>query len=234
MSAAKTDLVRVVPAGDAAALVAFRDEMSLEVTARVHALAKAVEEAQPSALIEVVAAYSTLLVHYDPLRLSFDQLESLIHRLMETGLQGRPLDGRVREIPTVYGGPYGPDIPELSARLHLTEEEIIQMHSGASFTVCCLGFAPGQPYVIGLPPQLAMPRRERPRELVPGGSVLIANQTTVYPIANPTGWWLVGRTPLKLFDPLANPPTYLQPGDQMKFIPVTEDEYLSMGGEKVE
>lgn len=225
---------RVIPAGDAAALVVLGDEMSVAMSNQVHALTRALRDMHPPGLGDLVPAYCTLLVHYDPLVISFSEVGGLVEQAMGRGLEVTSLETCLREIPTLYGGPYGPDLPLVSQRLGIPEENIVRLHSGATYLVCTLGFAPGQPYVVGLPPQLAMPRRESPRERVPAGAVTIANQTNVYPLPNPTGWWWIGRSPLRLFDPQSDPPTYLFPGDQMRFIPVEEEEYLRMGGERME
>ena len=117
----------------------------------------------------------------------------------------------MRELPTVYGGAYGPDLPEVAQAARDAGGRGRRPHSGATYTVCTLGFAPGQPYVVGLPPPLALPRRQNPRERVPTGAVTLANQTNAYPMPNPTGWWWIGRTSVRLFDPKADPPTYLRP-----------------------
>jgi inhibitor of KinA len=225
-------MVRVLPAGDGAVLAVLGDEQSLEMSLRVQALARAVEAARVPGVSETVPSYCTLLVHYDPVLLSHQALASLLADLAARPLDSAPIEPRLRELPTVYGGSYGPDLPEASRLLDLREEEVVRLHSGATYTVCLLGFAPGQPYVVGLPPQLALPRRHSPRERVPAGAVTIANQTNAYPMPNPTGWWWIGRTCVRLFDPAAEPPTYLRPGDQMRFIPISEEEYLRLGGEK--
>jgi inhibitor of KinA len=199
---------------------------------RVQALARAVEAARLPGISEAVPSYCTLLVHYDPAVLSHSAVAALLDELASRPVDLTAVEMRVRELPTVYGGAYGPDLPEVAGLLGMPEEEVVRLHSGATYTVCLLGFAPGQPYVVGLPPRLALPRRHDPRERVPTGAVTIANQTNAYPMPNPTGWWWIGRTSVRLFDPRADPPTYLRPGDQMKFIPVTEGEYLRLGGER--
>jgi inhibitor of KinA len=223
---------RVLAAGDSAAMAVLGDEMSLEMSRQVLALAQAVQDLRLPGVWDVVPAYCTLLVHYDPCLLSFEEVRSWIGWVTRRPLPTTTSAARLRNLPTAYGGEYGPDLTAVAERLRTTEEEVIRLHSMATFTVCTLGFAPGQPYVVGLPPELRLPRRDSPRQLVPVGSVLIANQTVVYPVANPTGWWWIGRTPLSLFSPSDASPTYLQPGDQMRFIPIQEEEYFRLGGEK--
>ncbi len=224
--------LQVVPAGDAAALVVLGDEMTVEMSGRVHALARTLGETRPPGVRDLVPAYCTLLIHFDPAVLSFDGVKALVERANPRGFGGATSEPRLREIPTLYGGNYGPDLPTVAEQLRIPEEQIVRLHSSATYVVCTLGFAPGHPYVVGLPPQLALPRRQSPRPLVPAGSVTLANQTNVYPMPNPTGWWWIGRTPIRLFDPSSDPPTFLQPGDRMHFIPIDEEEYLRLGGEK--
>lgn len=225
--------MRLAPAGDAAILAILGDEQSLEMSLRVQALARSIDEARLPGLGEAVPAYCTLLVQYDPVLLSYGAVASLLEDLAGQERETAAIEPRTREIPSVYGGAYGPDLPEVSRLLGMPEDEVIRRHSGAIYTVCTLGFAPGQPYVVGLPPELSLPRRHSPIERVPTGAIVMANQTNVYPMPNPTGWWWIGRTHMRMFDPGADPPTYLRPGDRMKFIPVPEEEYLRLGGEKM-
>lgn len=227
-------LPQVVPAGDAALLLIFAEEISLEVNARVRALAKTLGEKAVPGILESVVAYATLLVHYDPLRLSFEQVKAEVLQLAAATATVSDEEARLVEIPTVYGGAYGPDLPFVAQYHKMTEEEVLRIFNEATYVVYMLGFAPGNPYLGGLPPQLAMPRLESPRKRVPAGTVAIANQANIYSLTSPGGWHWLGRTPIKMFDPSREPPTYLQAGDRVKFIPISEEEYLRMGGEKAE
>jgi KipI family sensor histidine kinase inhibitor len=130
------------------------------------------------------------------------------------------------EILTLYGGEFGPDLPFVAEHNGLSINEVIRFHSGTIYPVYMLGFSPGFVYLGGLPEEIATPRLPTPRTLVPTGSVAMAGrQTGVYPIATPGGWRLIGRTPLKLFDPQRDPPTLLRVGDQVRFVPMSEEEY---------
>jgi inhibitor of KinA len=223
----------VLAAGDAAVLVPFGEEMTIDSIALSHSLARAVERSGLAGLRALIIGRSSLLIHYDPLMHSYQEVEGLVQRLVEEGLEVRAPEGALRELPTVYGGPYGRDLPYVAQHHNLSEEEVVRLQSGATYVVASLAFAPGQPLMMGLPRELVMPRRPSPVQ-VPAGSVLVANQTALYPVANPTGWWQIGRTSTRLFDPWADPPTYLQPGDRVRFVPVTEEEYLRLGGEREE
>jgi len=222
----------VVPAGDAALLVTLGDEISLQVNGRVRALARAIEKKKPEGVQEIVIAYATLLVFYDPLVTSFDQVRDRVLALAGEEAASEAATPRVIEIPTVFGGAYGPDLPSVGKLLGMSPEDVISEFTGATYTVYMLGFAPGNPYLGGLPPHLALPRLESPRERVPAGTVAIANQATIYSLTSPGGWRWLGRTYLKLFDPKADPPVLLQDGDQVRFVPISEEEYLARGGEK--
>jgi KipI family sensor histidine kinase inhibitor len=138
-------------------------------------------------------------------------------------------DGEARprtiEIPVSYGGDAGPDLTTVARHCGLSEHDVIERHAGGDYTVYCLGFQPGFAYLGGLDDTLATPRRPEPRLSVPAGSVCIGGvQTGIYPAATPGGWQIIGRTALRLFDPLRDPPTLLQAGDRIRFLPVEGPE----------
>ena len=217
---------RFLLAGDSALVVEFGDEISREVNRKVHALADALGKSSLPGLGEPVPTYRSLLVHYDPLRLSCDEVKAFVSEALQKCEERPPPEPRVVEIPVVYGGEFGPDIEFVAEHNGLLVEEVIRLHSGATYTVYMLGFAPGFAYLGGMPDAIATPRLETPRTLAPAGSVGIAGeQTGIYPIATPGGWRLIGRTPLKLFDPERDPPTLLQAGDLVRFVPISEGEY---------
>jgi inhibitor of KinA len=133
---------------------------------------------------------------------------------------------RFVEIPVCYGGEYGPDLEAVAEYHHLSTSEVVEIHSKEEYLVYMIGFAPGFPYLGGMSEEIATPRRHSPRLSIPEGSVGIAGmQTGVYPISTPGGWQLIGRTPLELFCPNENPPTLLQSGDIVKFVPISLEEY---------
>jgi inhibitor of KinA len=140
-------------------------------------------------------------------------------RLLAVGIGRVAGEPRTIEIPVVYGGDAGPDLAESAERAGMTPEAFVALHSGAVYTVVMIGFMPGFPYLTGLPPELAQPRRSPPRVRVPEGSVGIAGvQTGVYPLATPGGWQIIGRTPIKLFDPASAGASLLRPGDNVRFV----------------
>jgi KipI family sensor histidine kinase inhibitor len=124
------------------------------------------------------------------------------------------------EIPVCYGLEYGPDLDAVAAHCGLSPDEVIARHTAAEYRVYMLGFSPGFPYLGGLDPNIAAPRRETPRIKVPAGSVGIAGmQTGIYPLESTGGWQIIGRTPMRLFDPGLEEPCLLRPGDRLRFVP---------------
>ncbi|MCG0238848.1 MAG: 5-oxoprolinase subunit PxpB [Firmicutes bacterium] len=211
---------KVLPCGDQAALVRLGEGVDPEVNRRVHRLAAALGQRRHPAVREVVPGYDSLLVEYDPLRLRWADLLRLIEEAAGAGEDGEAT-GRVVEIPVLYGGEAGPDLPWVAEQTGLSPEEVIRRHAAGRYRVYCLGFSPGFPYLGSLDPALRVPRLPDPRPRVPAGSVGIAgDQTGIYPAETPGGWRLIGRTPLRLFDPWREEPFLLRPGDEVRFVPV--------------
>ncbi len=218
----------IVATGDSACLVLLGDPADPATTEQVHALLAALDAAPPVGLRDLAPAYSSLLVQFDPLVTTRDAvrkaiLEALARSAQPHGDAAR--ERRIVSVPVRYGGTDGPDLEEVARLAGLPMEEVVRRHAAADYDVAFLGFLAGFPYLSGLPPELAAPRLPTPRTLVPAGSVAIAGgQTGIYPVASPGGWRLIGRTPLRLFDPAAAPPTLLRPGDQVRFVPIVGDE----------
>jgi KipI family sensor histidine kinase inhibitor len=199
--------------GEAALLV------ELGAPARVQALAASLLSDPLPGVAEVVPGVETLLVELAlPLR---DGLEADLAARVEGLSATAPPPGRERRVPCSYGGGDGPDLDEVARLAGMTAAEVIERHAAATYTVELLGFAAGFAYLGGLPGELAVPRLESPRTATPAGSVAIAGrQSGIYPADLPGGWRVVGRTSVALFDPRRDPPTYLAPGDRVRFIPV--------------
>jgi inhibitor of KinA len=220
----RTEPPRLFPLSESAFLIQLGDTISGEVHNRVRALVAAIDKADVPGLIEVVPAYASLAVHYDPAAVDAAAeppsavVERTLQSLIERAGSYKPTRGRLVEVPVRYGGTYGPDLPAVADRAGLSEADVIRMHSKAEYTVAMLGFSPGFAYLLGLPERLATPRHDKPRLSVPAGSVGIAGaQTGIYSLATPGGWRIIGRTPARLFDPVAEPPTLLSMGDRVRF-----------------
>jgi KipI family sensor histidine kinase inhibitor len=172
------------------------------------------------AVRNVHPAYATILVAFDPLRTDLPQLEQAIQDLHASASSAPLPTPRTIEIPVDYGGGSGPDLADVAALHRLTPEQVIAIHSEPTYRVSFLGFSPGFPYLEGMPPAIATPRLDSPRKHVPAGSVAIGgSHTGIYPMASPGGWRIIGRTPLRLFEPERTPPTLLEMGDLVKFVP---------------
>ena len=202
--------------GDSAWLVEFPGESGEAALARVMGLVAALENDRPAGVVDVVPSFASVAVRFD----LADGLE-ILEWIGSVVVADRLIAGEEREIPVCYGGGHGPDLEELAARTGLSVAEVIARHSGAVYTVAAVGFAPGFPYLLGLPECLCVPRRETPRLAVPAGSVAVAaGQAGIYPFASPGGWHVLGRTGVGLFDPRAVRPALLRSGDRVRFVPV--------------
>jgi inhibitor of KinA len=217
---------RFLPAGDLAVSVEFADEISREANARVLTLERLVAEARVPGIVETLPTFRALLIHYDPLVLSWDALRDRLEALVPQLASAAPPPGRQVELPCAYGGEHGPDLEEVARRLDLTPEEVVRLHAGAEYLVYFIGFTPGLPYMTGMPARLTIPRLDRPRTKTPPGSVGIGGtQCAIYSVESPGGFWLLGRTPLALYDPAAADPILLRPGDRVRFRPIDDGEF---------
>jgi len=212
---------RILPAGDQALLVEFPPDVSLETNARVLG-ADAALQALPG-VVETVPALRSVLVVYDPLRTAFDALAEQAEACARAARPAATDGGRLHQVPVVYGGAVGPDLEAVAEACGLAADEVVRLHSEPIYRVFMLGFAPGYPYLGLLPPPLRLPRRASPRVRVPAGSVAIADAFAgIYPQETAGGWHVIGRTPLRLFDPDRTPPSLLSPGDRVRFVPASD------------
>ena len=231
--------MRVVPLGDRALLIQLGSAIDDETHRQVRAVAARLASHPLPGLIELVPAFASVAVHYDPARVPNDRpgvgrgvARSPYVRFAEaveaalTNLGDEPLPApRTFDIPVRYGGDEGPDLALVAQAHGLTADEVVRLHTGGTYRVYMLGFAPGFAYLGGLPEVLATPRRDEPRTAVPAGSVGIGgSQTGIYPLVSPGGWQIIGRTSVSLFDPRRTPPTLLAIGDVVRFHAVASDE----------
>ena len=220
--------VRFLPCGDQAVTVEWGSTIDEHINRQVHAFARKVEELFHPAITEVVPTYRSATVHYRPEVFSYEELNQLLAPLAQGGAEEAE-ELPVVEIPVCYGGEYGPDLLEVAQHCSLTPEEVIARHTAPTYRIYMLGFTPGFPYLGGMDPSIAAPRRKEPRIHIPAGSVGIAGeQTGVYPIVSPGGWQLIGRTPLRLFDPQREQPILLSAGAGIRFVPIDEETFRKM------
>lgn len=208
------------PAGDCALLVTLGDRIDAATNRKVHQFSRLIGRHPLEGLGECVPGYSTLLIHYNPLVVTYQELASWLMNL-DPGESEIEEHSRLVEIPVVYGGAGGPDLAFVAQYHNLTEDEVIRIHSSREYPVYMMGFMPGFPYLGGMDPAIAVPRLSTPRSLVPAGSVGIAGeQTGIYPLNSPGGWRIIGKALASLFDISRDPPFFLSPGDVVVFQPV--------------
>ncbi len=223
----------VSPLGDAALVVTLGDTADRATVRRSGALARRLRGERHEGVREIVPAFASVALYFEPGRVPATEVVRGWIEAGEGGAGGEdgPGEGTGRrvEVPVCYGGAFGPDLAELAAVQGRTEAAIAARHASADYFVQAIGFAPGFPYLGGLPDDLATPRRATPRPRVPSGTVGIGGgQTGIYPFETPGGWNLIGRTPWRLFDVDCLPPARLQLGDQVRFVSVDEAEFAAL------
>lgn len=217
---------KFLPAGDLAVSVELGDEISREINTRVRALEYLVQRKAIPGVQETVPTFRSLLVYYDPAVIGWDDLVRVLSDLLpEAGQEALP-PSRLVEIPCCYGGELGFELEKAAARLGLSPEEVARLHSGAEHLVYFIGFTPGLPYMTGMPERLTIPRLDTPRTQTPAGSVGIGgSQCAIYSVESPGGFWVLGRTPLRLYDPSGPDPILLRPGDRVRFRAIDRVEF---------
>ena len=225
----------IAPASDSALCISFGDSISLETHRRVISLFHVVERLRdryPS-IRNLHPAYSSLVIDFDPLQLTHEQLESLVAPLIVESVPSNLRRSGLIEIPVCYDREFAPDLATVAQHCSLTEEQVIATHADGDYFVYFLGFSPGFAYLGGLASQLHVPRLVAPRKQVSAGSVGIGGaQTGIYPNASPGGWQLIGRTPLRMFDAATEPPSLLQPGDGVRFRRIDRGEFDRLAGQQ--
>lgn len=224
-------MIRVEAFGATALLITLAERPDDTLPLRIARLAERLRAELGTALTDCVPGWTTLLLHYDLLRIDLPQLQSRV----QAALADWPGDsqvnaaGRLHEIAVWYAGE---DLSEVARLCGLTCAQVIDLHAGRDYRVGAIGFAPGFAYLGELDERLVLPRRATPRTRVPAGSLAIAErQTAVYPQASPGGWHLLGRTAQRLFDPCATPPCPLAVGDRVRFVPIDEAAFRAAGGD---
>jgi inhibitor of KinA len=233
--------MEITPLGDSALILRIRDrfddapEKTLDQVLRIfHRL----ESAKIPGVIELAPAYTTVAVFFDPTQVveacvKPDQILAWLNKRIHAAVAGITDPGYNRrakrhlvEISVCYDSEFGFDLDDVAKHSHLSPREVVDLHTGVEYRVGCIGFTPGFPFLAGLPQQLATPRRATPRKEIPAGSVGIGGaQTGIYPLRSPGGWNIIGRTPLRLFNPDKSPPTLLRAGDRVRFRAIGREEF---------
>jgi len=207
-----------LPVGESAVLIQFGNDISDELADRVQRACQALTDSPVVGVVDLVPAYASLLVAFDPETLDGEALKRAVSRADREDAVFHPAPPVVWEIPVIYGGALGPDLESAARALSLTPEEVVRLHTGETYRVHALGYAPGFPYLGVLPDALRLPRRADPRDKVPAGSVAMADrQTGIFPVSRPSGWHLLGWTPVRLFRRDSKNPFVLAPSDRVCF-----------------
>jgi inhibitor of KinA len=209
---------RVIAAGDAALVVEFPPRVDPAINARLVYMAGELRRRAGAVIRDAVVGYTTLTVYFDPLHVDAAWLEGELRQLAREEAADDLGVGVTIDVPVCYGGEFGPDLPDVAAACGCTEEDIVRLHTSVEYRVFVVGFVPGFAYMGVVDDRLMLPRRRTPRTKVPAGSVAVAaGQTGIYPIETPGGWHLLGRTPIRPFDPLRAQPVLFRPGDRVRF-----------------
>ena len=220
--------MKIVAASDSSLLVEFGNSVSEQLYARVLSLFRALLSERDPRIRNLHPGYASLLIDFDPLRVSHEHLTAHVRKLIGAETSIKNAASRTIEIPVCYDAEFGPDLGDVAAHNNISIEEVIHLHASATYLVYFLGFSPGFAYMGGLPEKLRTPRLATPRIRVAAGSVGIAGeQTGIYPVDSPGGWRLIGRTPVRVFDASANPPTLLLPGDAVRFVPISRASFAN-------
>jgi KipI family sensor histidine kinase inhibitor len=219
----------LVGAGGTGAARPLQSQITLQANESVRRLLRLLEQQPVAGVRNLHPAYCSLLIKFDALRTSHDELEKSLREYIKRLDEVKLPEPRHEEIPVCYGGEFGPDLAEVCKLHGMTEAEAIELHTSAEYLVYFLGFVPGFAYLGELPKELATPRLTAPRKRVPAGSVGIAgNQTGVYPFATPGGWRLIGRTPIKMFRADEGGLSLLSIGDRVRFTPISRERFAEL------
>lgn len=219
--------INILTAGDASLLIEFGKEISPEINSKITAVVQLMKEQHIEGVVDIIPAFCSLLINYDPRVISYDDITKRMKRILKMDIKAGEARKRVFEIPVCYGGKYGPDLAFIAENAGISEEEVIEIHSSRDYLIYMLGFLPGFCYLGGLDEKIHTPRLANPRLKINAGSVGIGgSQTGIYPLDSPGGWQLMGMTPVKTYDPDREVPILLSAGDYIRFIPVDEEEYL--------
>lgn len=218
--------IRILTAGDSSLLVEFGKEIHPEINRRISAIVQLMKEQHIEGVVDVIPAFASLLINYDPRVITYEEIEERIQNLLKLDAKAENSVKRIYEIPVCYGGEFGPDLGNIAKNAGLSEEEVVKIHSSRDYLIYMLGFLPGFCYLGGLDERIFTPRLSNPRIKIDAGSVGIGgSQTGIYPLDSPGGWQLMGKTPVKTYDPDREVPILVEAGEYIRFVPIDEEEY---------
>ncbi|ATV56558.1 5-oxoprolinase subunit PxpB [Fusobacterium pseudoperiodonticum] len=219
--------VRFLFSGDSALVIEFGNEISVDINKKIRKMMDDIKKENIDGIVELVPTYCSLLINYDVLKIDYNTLVEKLKTFLNNDLEtAEGEEVTLVEIPTLYNDEFGPDLSYVAEYNKLSKEEVIKIHTGTDYLVYMLGFMPGFTYLGGMSEKIATPRLESPRLQIYSGSVGIAGkQTGMYPSMSPGGWRIIGRTPLKLYNPDSDTPVYISSGDYVRYVSISEEEY---------
>ena len=219
----------ISPLGDLALVLSFGDEINEKTNRQIQHFVSKLEKEKVTGIVEWVPAYTSLTIYYQPEVIGYASLKAKLERVGMFPGHSKPDRQIVYEIPVCYGGELGQDLAYVADYHGLDEQEVINLHANREYLIYMMGFMPGFPYLGGLPEKLAVPRLEKPRQNVMPGAVGIGgNQTGIYPADVPSGWRIIGTTPVTLFSPEKEEPFLFSSGHYIKFVPISKEQFFTI------
>lgn len=225
---------RIEVAGVNSLILRFSDQVDQNIISKIGLATQRLQEGLGELLIDLVPSYTTLLLTYDLLKSDDRNIREMINKVLRELPDQMPShkESVIVELPVCYDAEFAPDMSALSEQLQISAQEIIKLHSEREYSVYAIGFSPGFGYLGELDERLRVARLAKPRTAVPQGSVAIAElNTAVYPQQTPGGWWLIGKCPIRMFDPVREPPCLFNVGDKVRFIPITASDFKALENE---
>ena len=219
--------VRFLFSGDSALVIEFGNEISVDINKKIRKMMDDIKKENIDGIVELVPTYCSLLINYDVLKIDYNTLVEKLKTFLNNDLEtAEGEEVTLVEIPTLYNDEVGPDLSYVAEHNKLSKEEVIKIHTGTDYLVYMLGFMPGFTYLGGMSEKIATPRLESPRlQIYPGSVGIAGKQTGMYPSMSPGGWRIIGRTPLKLYNPDSDTPVYISSGDYVRYVSISEEEY---------
>ena len=219
--------VRFLFSGDSALVIEFGNEISVDINKKIRKMMDDIKKENIDGIVELVPTYCSLLINYDVLKIDYNTLVEKLKTFLNNNLEtAEGEEVTLIEIPTLYNDEVGPDLSYVAEHNKLSKEEVIKIHTGTDYLVYMLGFMPGFTYLGGMSEKIATPRLESPRlQIYPGSVGIAGKQTGMYPSISPGGWRIIGRTPLKLYNPDSDTPVYISSGDYVRYVSISEEEY---------